>query len=111
METLRIVGGAVTVLGSLFLLLAAIGLLRMPDVYNRMQAGTKATTFGTFTFLLGIGLAHPGWLPKIAVLIVFIVLTNPISSNVLARAAHYVGVPLAKGAVTDKLAEHEGRKQ
>ncbi|MBU1238542.1 monovalent cation/H(+) antiporter subunit G [Myxococcota bacterium] len=106
MNTLHIIGGAVSILGALFLLLASIGLIRMPDVYNRMQAGTKATTFGTIMFLAGIGIASPGWIPKLIVLVVFIVLTNPISSHILARAAHFAGVPLADRSVTDKLAEH-----
>jgi len=106
MHILQIIGGATSILGALFLLLASIGLLRMPDVYNRMQAGTKATTFGTIMFLGGVGIANPSWIPKLVVLVVFIVLTNPISSHILARAAHFAGVPLAEGSVTDKLAEH-----
>jgi multicomponent Na+:H+ antiporter subunit G len=106
MEILKIIGGVAAISGSLFLLLASIGLLRMPDVYNRMQAGTKATTFGTVMFLMGVTLANPTWFPKIFILIIFILLTNPISSHILARAAHFVGVPLAKRSVTDQLAEH-----
>jgi len=105
MEILKIVGAIFAISGSLFLLLASIGLIRMPDIYNRMQAGTKATTFGTLMFLLGVGLYHPTWFPKIVVLILFILFTNPISSHLLARAAHYTGVPLSKKSVTDKLSE------
>ena len=103
MEILPIIGGIVTLIGALFLLLGAVGVLRMPDSYNRIQAGTKATTLGTLLFLLGIGLASPGWFPKLVVLILFILFTNPVSSHVLARAAHSIGIQLTEKTVVDKL--------
>ncbi len=105
MAILEIIGGLVSMTGAVFLLLAALGLVRMPDVYNRMQAGTKATTLGSILFLLGVGIAAPGWLPRLFVLIVFIVFTNPISSHALSRAAHAAGVPMADRSVKDDLAE------
>ncbi len=83
-----IVGAFLSLVGSLFFLLSGIGLLRMPDAFNRMQAGTKATTLGSIFFLLGIGLQQPDYLGRTIILVVFIVLTNPVSSNALARAAH-----------------------
>ncbi len=100
---LHLLGSIVLLIGSIFLLLGAIGTLRMPDSYNRIQAGTKATTLGTMLTMLGIVLMHPGWWTKGLVLILFIVFTNPISSHVLARAAHHIGVPLARSTVVDKL--------
>ncbi len=108
---LALFGGLLSVIGAVFLLLAAIGIIRMPDVYNRMQTGTKATTLGSILFLLGIGLAQPSWLGKILLLILFIVFTNPISSHVLARAAHFRGIPLAEGTVRDCLADDEAGEQ
>ena len=110
-SVLPILGGLISVIGALFLLLAAIGIIRMPDVYNRMQTGTKATTLGSILFLLGIGIAEPHWLGKIVLLIMFIVFTNPISSHVLARAAHFRGIPLAEGTVRDCLADDEAGEQ
>lgn len=107
MEVLAILGGLLSITGAVFLLLASIGIIRMPDVYNRMQTGTKATTLGSILFLLGIGLAVPAWLGKIVLLVLFIVFTNPISSHVLARAAHWKGIPLADGSVRDCLADDE----
>lgn len=107
--TLHVMAGAlVSIAGGVFLVLAAVGLLRMPDVYNRMQAGTKATTLGSILFLLGVGIAYPAWLGRIVVLIAFIVFTNPISSHALIRAAHAVGIPLAETTVQDDLAEAAG---
>ncbi len=104
MDLLGVIGGLVSIAGAIFLLLAALGLVRMPDVYNRMQAGTKATTLGSILFLAGVGIAFPSWLPRLALLIVFIVFTNPISSHALIRAAHAAGIPLASQTVQDDLA-------
>lgn len=100
---LAIIGSFVLLFGSLFLLLGAIGILRMPDSYNRIQAGTKATTLGTMMTMLGLALMHPAWWPKVVVLILFIIFTNPVSSHVLARAAHHIGVPLDPSTVVDKM--------
>ncbi|MFO7782941.1 MAG: monovalent cation/H(+) antiporter subunit G [Spirochaetia bacterium] len=105
---LPIIGGLLSVVGAVFLLLAAIGLVRMPDVYNRMQAGTKATTLGSILFLIGIAVANPAWSGRIILLVVFIVFTNPISSHALIRAAHYSGSPLAAKTVKDDLADARG---
>lgn len=108
MTALELVGGGISITGSVLLLLAAVGLVRMPDVYNRMQAGTKATTLGTMLFLSGIAVARPGWWAKILVLILFIAFTNPISSHALARAAHFVGISMSDRTVRDDLAEEAG---
>jgi len=100
---MELAGAIITLLGSLVLLIASIGLLRMPDVYNRLQAGTKASTLGTILSLLGIILLEPGWIGKLLILIFFIMMTNPVSSHVLARAAYYIRIPFAAGTVVDKL--------
>ena len=76
------------IIGGLFYLLGGLGVLRMPDVFNRIQAGTKATTLGAFALLVGIGISHPEWLLKVALIIVFIAISNPIGSSVLAKAAY-----------------------
>ncbi len=97
------IGSFVTLIGSIFLFLGALGIVRMPDVYNRMQTGTKATTLGSILFLLGIGIAIPEWFGKIVLLILFIAFTNPVSSHVLARAAHFAGIKLTERSVKDCL--------
>ena len=103
METLKIIGAFFTLGGSIFLFLGSLGLIRMPDPYTRIQTGTKASTLGTILSLFGIGLITLGVLGKIILLIIFILITNPVSSHLLARAAHYSGIPLAKISVIDKL--------
>lgn len=106
---MMLAGSILTLLGAVFLFLGALGMLRMPDVYNRMQAGTKATTLGTLLFLAGIALrqSHGACTLRLAVLAVFVLLTNPISSHALARAAHFIGVPLSERTVQDDLAGEE----
>ncbi len=103
MEIIEIIGAIITLIGSVFILLGSIGLVRMPDFYNRIQAGTKASTLGTMLSLLGIGLIHLEWSGKIIILIVFVLMTNPISSHVIARAAHCIKVNLSYKTVVDKL--------
>ena len=91
---LELIGSIVVFLGSVFLLLASLGLIRMPDVYNRMQAGTKATTLGSILIFAGTAFIVPAQWPRLVILIVFIFLTNPLSSHALARSAHFQGVPV-----------------
>jgi multicomponent Na+:H+ antiporter subunit G len=103
MEGLAIVGGIISVIGAAFLFLGALGIVRMPDLFNRIQAGTKATTLGTILFLAGLAFAHPSWWSKLVVLILFILFTNPVSSHALARAAHFIGIKMTEKTVMDKL--------
>ncbi|MDD4308866.1 MAG: monovalent cation/H(+) antiporter subunit G [Candidatus Cloacimonetes bacterium] len=105
------IASIISLLGALFLFLGSMGVLRMPDVYNRMQAGTKATTLGTMMTLLGIGLANTAWLPKILLLILFVLFTNPISSSALARAAHFSGIKLTDRSIRDNLADDKVEEQ
>ncbi len=102
-----IIGASLSLVGSLFFLLSAIGLLRMPDAFNRMQAGTKATTLGSMLFLVGIGLMRPDFLGRALLLAGFIALTNPVSSNALARAAHGYRKRLGAKLAPDALAEDD----
>lgn len=94
---IEIIASVIIFIGSLFLLLASIGLIRMPDVYNRMQAGTKATTLGSILVFCGFMLYDPSNWAKYLLLVIFIFFTNPLSSHALARAAHYMSInPLIK---------------
>ncbi len=101
---MELAGGILALAGSVFLFLAALGLIRMPDLYDRMQAGTKATTLGTMLVFIGLALAEPGWAGKSALLILFVIFSNPLSSHALARAAHYAGISLGSRMKCDELA-------
>lgn len=111
MESLAIIGAFITLAGSIFLFLGSLGLIRMPDLYNRIQAGTKASTLGTLLTLSGIGLIHFDWIGKLLILIVFVIITNPVSSHVISRAAHRSGISLAKKSVQDDLARDEQQQE
>ena len=88
-------------LGVISFLISAIGLVRMPDVYTRMHVGTKSTTMGTMFVIAGAICVEPSWAWKLILLAVFILLTNPLSSSVIARASHTDGSTLE----TDELKE------
>ena len=98
-----IIGNLLLITGSLFLFAAGLGVLRMPDTYNRIQTGTKATTLGSITVLIGLAFLHPAWSLKLIILIFFVMLTNPVSSHALARASHSIGIHKAKTMVIDQL--------
>jgi len=109
--TLDIIGGVVLVAGTAFLLLGGLGLYRMPDVFNRIQAGTKATTLGTLLTLTGVAFLQPDWAVKLLLIGLFLLFTNPISSQVLARAAHRSGVEKTPETKVDSLADSLGEKK
>jgi len=104
-------GVIITGIGTLFLLLGSLGILRLPDVYNRLQAGTKCTTLGAFLTIVGVGITQPDWLPKTLVIAIFILLTNPISNHALGRASRKSGVSLCDKSVVDKTGEFEEYKE
>ncbi len=86
------IGDLFLVMGALFIAIGSLGLVRMPDVYNRLQAGTKAATLGAMAVLVGILIHHPGWWPKLLVIAGFVLFTNPVGSSTIARAARVTGI-------------------
>jgi len=92
---------ALVVVGAFFLTVGTIGLLRLPNVYNRMHATSKPTTLGTAAiFLAGFVEFGPGSEGLTALIgIAFLFLTVPTGSHMIARAAERIGVPFL-GSVT-----------
>jgi len=111
MTVTAIIGAFVVGFGAIFLFLGALGIFRLPDVYNRLQAGTKCTTLGAFCAILGVGIAEPDWLFKALIVAVFILLTNPISAHALARASYKSAVEPCEGTVVDKWREFGERDE
>jgi multicomponent Na+:H+ antiporter subunit G len=101
----EIISAIFIVLGSLFVLLSALGLLRMPDLYMRMSTTTKASTLGVGLILLGASIHfwEVGIVSRAIIIISFLMLTAPIAAHMIGRAAYFDGVPLWKGTVHDEL--------
>jgi multicomponent Na+:H+ antiporter subunit G len=102
------IGKILMAVGVLFDLFGCIGLVRLPDVYNRLQAATKCVTLGTCLILFGVAFLVPGEATSKALLCaVFILLTSPVCAHALARGAHRHGIRLWSGSVMDKYREAE----
>ena len=99
--------------GSAFALLAAVGVVRMPDVFTRMQASTKASTLGLACLLAGtaIQMGDFGSFIRVASIGAFVLLTTPVSGHVIARASYFAGVQLWKGTVLDERRDAQSRRQ
>ncbi len=89
---MRLLADLFLLAGALLCVLAALGILRMPDVYNRIQAGAKASTLGVIFVLVGVGLLQPDWWPKLLAIAGFVLFTSPVGSSTLAWAFHRAGV-------------------
>ena len=99
------------VVGSFFLLVGTVGLLRLPDVYNRLHATSKATTLGAASmFLAGFVYYGPGGTGLTSLVgILFLFLTAPTGGHVIARAAHRMGVEFFGDAEWPEAVEEERR--
>jgi len=101
---------ALVVVGIFFLTVGTIGLLRLPNVYNRMHATSKPTTLGTAAiFLAGFVYFGPGGAGMPSLIgIVFLFLTVPTGAHMISRSAQRIGVPFL-GSVTwpaEEAADH-----
>ena len=85
---LSILGYILGFLGVILFFISGIGLLRMPDTLTRMQAATKASTLGSLLVILGVACFEPQWTFKLVVLSIFLLITNPISSSLLAMTTY-----------------------
>lgn len=82
------IGGIILLLSSIFVLLAAIGLVRMPDIYTKMHAAAKAGAFGGSIVLILAGITFGiSYLPLIVVNIIFFYFTAPIAAQMIAKSA------------------------
>ena len=104
---------AVAAFGIALMVVAGIGLLRMPDLLTRMHASSKAGTLGAALVLLAVAVhfADAAITVRALVVCVFLLLTAPIASHVIARAAYRAGVPLSPETVVDELAEAMGEER
>jgi multicomponent Na+:H+ antiporter subunit G len=99
--------GALYLFGLFFNLSAVVGIIRLPDVYNRLHASSKNTTLGSLLIAFGIVLRqfqigeYPAGI-KILLISLFLLLVTPIGSHALARAAYKFGIPMWDQSVCDQ---------
>jgi multicomponent Na+:H+ antiporter subunit G len=100
--------GALFIVGATLGLLAGVGVLRMPDVFTRMQASTKASTLGLGCLLAGVALRNPeaSFVVRAGSIAAFMLLTTAVSAHVIARAAARSGAPIWKGTIVDERPPH-----
>lgn len=98
--------------GALFMLLAGVGLVRLPDLYTRMSATSKAATLGASLVLLGAA-AHFGSVAvagRAVVVVAFLFLTAPVAAHAIGRAGYRRGSPLWTGTIEDELGGNARRE-
>jgi multicomponent Na+:H+ antiporter subunit G len=91
--------------GAIFILLAAVGLLRMPDLYLRISVTTKAATLGVGLVLIAAAIYfnEMAVTSRVLAIILFVILTAPVGAHLIGRAAYFIGIPLWKKSVMDQL--------
>ena len=105
-----IISALLITVGAFFILMAGLGLVRMPDLFLRMSASTKAATLGVGCTLLGVALYFGDFaaLIRAGAIIIFLLLTAPVAAHLIGRAAYQDGVPLWTGTQFDDLRRHYG---
>jgi multicomponent Na+:H+ antiporter subunit G len=93
-------------LGIVLMVVAGIGLLRMPDLLTRMHASSKAGTLGAALVLMAVAIRFSDAAITVRAFLVgaFLLLTAPVASHVIARAAYRAGVPLSPETTVDEVA-------
>jgi multicomponent Na+:H+ antiporter subunit G len=104
-DILTLLSAAFVLIGAFFALVASIGLLRLPDLYSRMHAASKAGTMGSGLMLIALAIhaGDAGVFARALAGVVFFLLTAPISAHLLAKAAYAVGYRLGPSAVRDEM--------
>lgn len=105
------IAAALILVGSVFSLLAAVGLLRMPDLYMRMQAAAKSSTLGVSCIVVAAALqfGETAFTTNAVLVVAFLFLTAPVAAHMIGRAAYFSGVELWTRSVIDEMQGHEER--
>lgn len=105
MSVQDLISAALMSIGAMLLLIAGIGVLRMPDLFLRMSATSKASSLGAGCLLLAVGVSAAEFSVTVRVVagVAFLFLTTPIASHMIGRAAYLLKVPMISGMVCDDL--------
>ncbi len=108
-EIMLYAGGLVLLAGAAFVLVAAIGVIRLPDLYTRMHAASKAGAVGGGLILLAVALlAYDVAVAIRAVIgVIFLVLTTPLAAHLLARSGHLAGYEPISETVVDDITKND----
>jgi len=108
---MEILAGLSVLIGAFFVFVAAVGIIRMPDVYVRMHAATKTGTLGSGLMLVGVALqsGEADVVTRALAAVLFLIATAPVAAHLLGRAAYISGVPTWSGTTLDELSgRYEG---
>ena len=99
------ISAILVLIGAFFVFLAGLGLLRMPDLFLRMSATSKAATLGTICILAALAIYFGGIAiaSRAIATIAFVLLTAPVAAHMIGRASYFDGVPLWKRTIKDEL--------
>lgn len=100
--------GLLIIIGAFFAFVASVGLIRLPDVYSRMHAASKAGTVGSGLMMIALAVSagDGGTAIRAIAGVFFFILTAPIAAHLLARAAYKVGYPLWENSVADEMKDN-----
>lgn len=105
MEIREAITYTLLLIGSAFVLLAAVGIVRLPDILMRMHSTSKAATLGAALMLAAVAVhfGEAGVTTRVIAAIIFLFITAPVGAHMLARATYFLGVPLWDRMVLDEL--------
>ena len=97
--------------GTLFIFIASIGMLRMSNLLIRIHAATKASTLGVGLILIGAAIHFYTWAISVEIILIiwFILMTAPIASHLIARASYFSNIKLTDATFIDELKLHRGQ--
>ncbi len=104
--------GFFILLGSSFIFISAIGLLKLHDLYLRMSATTKATTLGVGSVLIGAALffGNVGTITLALAVIIFLLFTAPVAAHMIGRASYFDNIPLWEKTKLNELKDYYDNK-
>ncbi len=107
-EVLNYISGILVLVGSGFALVAALGIVRLPDIYSRMHAASKAGTVGSGAMLIALAVFadDPATTLRALAAVAFVMLTAPVSAHLLAKASYAAGYRLWDKSIMDEMNVH-----
>ena len=105
---IEIIVSVLIVCASVFMMLAAIGIVKFPDLPTRMHATTKSAVLAICLIMVAVALyfAQTEITARVIAIIAFVLITAPVAAHAIGRAAYFAGVPLWPGTIKDELKDY-----